>query len=59
MLGQRVAAESLYRAVLGELHNTQQISFQVRPTELRFAGMILQVRAETVAARASWPRLVC
>src|SRR5271157_3329570 len=51
MLGQRVAAESLYRAVLGELHNPQQISLQVRPTELRFAGMILQVRAETVAAQ--------
>src|ERR1035438_1659021 len=51
MLGQRVAAESLYRVVLGELHNPQQISLQVRPTELRFAGMILQVRAETVAAQ--------
>src|ERR1035441_9988363 len=51
MLGQRVAAESLYRVVLGELHNPQQISLQVRPRELRFAGMILQVRAETAAAQ--------
>src|SRR5260370_24391493 len=51
MLGQRIAAEPLYRAALGELHDPQQIAFQVCPAELRFAGVILQVRAETVAAQ--------
>ena len=51
LLGQRIAAKSLYRTALGELHNPQQISFQVRPAELRWAGVILQVRAETVAAQ--------
>jgi hypothetical protein len=38
MLGQRVAAESLHRAVLGELHHPQQIAFQVRPAELSAAA---------------------
>src|SRR5260370_2511016 len=51
MLGQRIAAEPLYRARLGELHDPQQIAFQVSPAELRFAGVILQVRAETIAAQ--------
>jgi hypothetical protein len=51
VLGQRVAAESFHRAALGELHNPQQIAFQVRSAELRFAGVILQVCAETVAAQ--------
>src|ERR1700733_13394900 len=51
MLGQRVAAESLHRATLGKLHNPQQVAFQMRPTELCFAGVILQVRTETVAAQ--------
>jgi hypothetical protein len=30
MLGQRVAAEALHRAILGELHNPRQIALQVR-----------------------------
>src|SRR5713226_3558991 len=51
MLGQRIAAESLHSAALGELHNPQQIAFQVGPAELRFTGVIFQVRAETVAAQ--------
>ena len=51
MLGQRIAAESLHRAALGELHDPQQIAFQVSPAELRLAGVIFQVGAETVAAQ--------
>ena len=51
MLGQCVPAESFYRAVFGEVHNPQQIALQVSPAELRFAGVIFQVRAESVAAQ--------
>src|SRR5712692_850460 len=51
VLSQSVAAESLHRTALGELHNPQQVAFQVSPAELRMAGVILQVRTETVAAQ--------
>src|SRR6202007_3016665 len=51
MLGQRIAAESLHRAAFGELDNSQQVALQVRPAELRLAGVIFQVRTETVAAQ--------
>src|SRR5580658_11101137 len=51
MLGQRVAAELLHHAALGEFHNPQQVAFQMSPAELRLAGVILQVGAETVAAQ--------
>ena len=54
MLGQRVAAELLHRVAFGELHNPQQIAFQMSPAELRLAGVILQVGAETVAAQDTW-----
>ena len=51
MLGQRIAAESLHRARFGELQDSQHIAYQVGPAELRLAGVIFQVRAETIAAQ--------
>ena len=51
VLGQGIAAESLHRARLGELHDSQQMALQVGPAELRLAGVILQVRAEAVTAQ--------
>ncbi len=50
MLGQGVAAEPLHGTAFGELGDPQQIAFQMSPAELRCARMILQIRAETVAA---------
>ena len=51
MLGQRVPAKLLHDAALGKLRNSQQIAFEMRPAELGRARVILQVRAETVAAQ--------
>jgi len=51
MLGQPIAAESLHRARLGELHDSQQIAFQVSPAEWPLAGVVLQVCAEAIAAQ--------
>jgi hypothetical protein len=48
---QRIPAESLHHAAFGELHDPQQIASQMSPTELRLTLVILQIRAETVAAQ--------
>ena len=51
LLGQGVATELLHCATLGELHDPQQITFQVRSAELGRALVILQISAEPVAAQ--------
>ena len=49
MLSQRITAESLHRAALGELHHPQQISFQVRPAQLAPLGWVVVVATVAVA----------
>src|SRR3974390_1977600 len=53
MLGQRIATESFHRAGLGEFQHAQEIPFQVRPAELSFALVILQIGAEPITAQDS------
>jgi hypothetical protein len=53
MLSQSVPAESFHGAALGQIQDAQEIAFQMSPAKLRFAGVILQIGAKTIAAQHS------
>jgi hypothetical protein len=51
---QGIAAKPFRVRAPGEVPDAQQVAFQMRPTELRPAFVILQIRSKTVAAQNAW-----